>query len=81
LGLADEVVETGSVLARANEIALRYCETPPLAFELMKSAFARDLEGMMQAEIDLQPYAWLSDDHKEGKRAFFEKRKPNFTGR
>jgi acyl-CoA synthetase (AMP-forming)/AMP-acid ligase II len=38
----------------------------PLAFELMKSAFARDLEQALQAEIDLQPYAWLSEDHEEG---------------
>ncbi len=30
---------------------------PPLAFELMKSAFSRDLEAMIRAEIDLQPYA------------------------
>jgi 1,4-dihydroxy-2-naphthoyl-CoA synthase len=29
----------------------------------------------------LQPYVWLSEDHKEGKQAFFDKRKPNFTGR
>jgi len=81
LGLADEVVEPGAVAGRAREIAARYCETPPLAFELMKSAFARDLEAMIQAEVDLQPYAWLSADHEEGKRAFFEKRPPKFTGR
>jgi 1,4-dihydroxy-2-naphthoyl-CoA synthase len=35
---------------------------------------------MIQAEIDLQPYAWLSQDHEEGKRAFAEKRKPRFRG-
>jgi 2-(1,2-epoxy-1,2-dihydrophenyl)acetyl-CoA isomerase len=81
IGLVDESVESGTVLARAREIALRYCETPPLAFELMKSALARDLEAMIQAEIDLQPYAWLSQDHEEGKRAFAEKRPPQFTGR
>ena len=81
IGLVDEIVESGQVLARAREIALRYGETPPLAFELMKSAFARDLEAMIQAEIDLQPYAWLSQDHVEGKQAFAEKRRPHFTGR
>jgi 2-(1,2-epoxy-1,2-dihydrophenyl)acetyl-CoA isomerase len=81
IGLADETTLPGNALARAREVALRYCETPPLAFELMKSAFARDLESMIQAEIDLQPYAWLSQDHEEGKRAFAEKRKPRFTGR
>lgn len=81
IGLVDEVTAHGAALERAQQIALSYCETPPLAFELMKSAFARDLEAALQAEIDLQPYAWLSEDHVEGKRAFFEKRKPKFTGR
>jgi enoyl-CoA hydratase/carnithine racemase len=81
IGLVDEVTARGQALERAKQIALLYCETLPLAFELMKSAFARDLEQALQAEIDLQPFAWLSDDHEEGKRAFFEKRKPKFSGR
>ena len=25
---------------------------------------------MIRAEVDLQPYAWLSEDHEEGKLAF-----------
>jgi enoyl-CoA hydratase/carnithine racemase len=81
IGLVDELSPRGQALERAVQIAQLYCETPPLAFELMKSAFARDLEQALQAEIDLQPYAWLSEDHEEGKRAFFEKRKPKFSGR
>ena len=48
---------------------------------LMKSVYARGLEAMIQAEIDLQPYAWLSEDHEEGKLAFREKRRPRFKGR
>jgi hypothetical protein len=36
---------------------------------------------MICAEVDLQPYAWLSEDHEEGKRAFRERRKPKFRGR
>lgn len=80
-GLVDEMTAKGAALAAARLIALRYCEAPPLAFELMKSTFARGLESMLQAEIDLQPMLWLSEDHKEGKLAFFEKRRPKFTGR
>ena len=80
LGLADELVAKGSAFERARVVALQYSETPPLAFELMKSACARDLEAALQAEVDLQPMAWLSLDHVEGKRAFAEKRKPKFTG-
>jgi enoyl-CoA hydratase/carnithine racemase len=81
LGLVDELVAPGTALARAQEVAQRYAEAPPLAFALMKSVFARGLEAMIQAELDLQPYAWLSEDHEEGKRAFREKRRPMFQGR
>lgn len=81
LGLVDEVVEPGQALRRAQELARQYAESPPIAFALMKSVYARGLEAMIQAEIDLQPYAWLSEDHEEGKLAFREKRRPRFKGR
>jgi 2-(1,2-epoxy-1,2-dihydrophenyl)acetyl-CoA isomerase len=81
IGLIDEVVEPGSALTRALELARLYAESPPIAFALTKSVFARGLEEMIRAEIDLQPFAWLSEDHEEGKRAFRERRKPRFKGR
>ena len=81
LGLVDELVPVGEALGAALKVAERFAAGPPLAFEMVKSVFARGLEAMIQAEIDLQPIAWLSDDHKEGKQAFFEKRKPRFSGR
>jgi enoyl-CoA hydratase/carnithine racemase len=80
-GMADEVVEPDRLAARARELALQYAEGPPLAFELMKSALADGLERALAAELALQPYAWLSEDHEEGKRAFRERRRPKFTGR
>ena len=81
LGIVDELVEPGQALQRAQEVARQYAESPPIAFALMKSVYARGLEEMIQAEIDLQPYAWLSADHEEGKQAFREKRRPKFKGR
>jgi 2-(1,2-epoxy-1,2-dihydrophenyl)acetyl-CoA isomerase len=63
------------------ELAQLYAESPPIAFALTKSIFARGLEEMIRAEIDLQPLAWMSEDHEEGKRAFRERRKPRFEGR
>ena len=81
LGLVDTLAEDGAALETAVALAHRYAQTPPLAFELTKSVFARGLEDMIQAEIDMQPMAWLSADHAEGKQAFFERRKPRFTGR
>jgi 2-(1,2-epoxy-1,2-dihydrophenyl)acetyl-CoA isomerase len=81
LGLVDEVVQPGETIAAALKAAQRFAAGPPLAFEMVKSVFARGLEAMIQAEIDLQPMLWLSEDHKEGKQAFFEKRSPQFKGR
>ena len=81
LGLVDDVVAPGETLAAAIAVAQRFAAGPPLAFEMMKSVFARGLEAMIQAEIDLQPMLWLSEDHREGKQAFFEKRQPKFKGR
>ena len=80
LGLADELVPAGGALAAALAVARRFADGPPLAFEIMKSVFARGLEAMIQAEVDLQPMLWLSDDHREGKAAVRQKRKPRFTG-
>ena len=80
LGLVDELSEPGHALAAAQATARRFADGPPLAFELMKSACARGLEAMLQAEIDLQPYVWLSNDHREGKQAFAERRRPKFSG-
>jgi 2-(1,2-epoxy-1,2-dihydrophenyl)acetyl-CoA isomerase len=81
IGLVDDLVEPGAALSRALELARLYAEAPPIAFALTKSVFARGLEEMIRAEVDLQPYAWLSEDHEEGKRAFRERRKPKFRGR
>lgn len=81
LGLVDTLCEPGEALSVARQLARQYADGPPIAFELVKSVFARGLEETMLAELDLQPYAWLSDDHTEGKKAFAERRKPRFQGR
>jgi 2-(1,2-epoxy-1,2-dihydrophenyl)acetyl-CoA isomerase len=80
LGIVDDLTEEGGALAAALALAERYADGPPMAFEAVKGVFARGLEAMIQAEIDLQPMLWLSSDHKEGKRAFAERRRPQFTG-
>lgn len=80
-GLVDQLASPGETLEAAQAMAAEFAAAPPLAFELMKSAMAEGLESVLRAEINLQPYLMLSEDHREGKRAFFEKRKPEFTGR
>lgn len=80
-GLVDQLAPAGETLKMAESVAAEFATTPPLAFELTKSVMAEGLEAVLRAEINLQPYLMLSEDHREGKRAFFEKRKPEFTGR
>jgi 2-(1,2-epoxy-1,2-dihydrophenyl)acetyl-CoA isomerase len=81
LGLVDELADNGAALVAALALAERYADSPPMAYEAVKGVFARGLEAMIQAEIDLQPMLWLSNDHREGKQAFAERRKPAFTGK
>ncbi len=80
-GLVDELAPVGQTLEVAEGVAAEFAAGPPLAFELTKSVLAEGLESVLRAEINLQPYLMLSEDHVEGKRAFFEKRKPEFKGR
>ncbi|ROZ69151.1 enoyl-CoA hydratase/isomerase family protein [Ramlibacter sp. WS9] len=80
LGIVDDIAEEGGALAAAVVLAERYADGPPMAFEAVKGVFARGLDAMIQAEIDLQPMLWLSSDHQEGKQAFAERRRPRFTG-
>ena len=84
LGLVTEVVDDGKALERSLEMARKLAAQSPLAIRLAK--------GMMKAGQDMtlqqsQREAALavmvanpSKDVAEGVRAFFNKKKPNFTG-
>ncbi|HZA12335.1 crotonase/enoyl-CoA hydratase family protein [Mycobacterium sp.] len=85
IGLIGHVVPDGQALAQALEIAETINNNGPLAVQAILKSI-RETEGMPENEafkIDTQLgiQVFLSEDAKEGPRAFKEKRKPQFEGR
>jgi 2-(1,2-epoxy-1,2-dihydrophenyl)acetyl-CoA isomerase len=78
--VADEALDEAA-LAHARELA----EGPTLALGMAKKMFKLmyqpDLESFLDAEAWAQGLALLTDDHKEGVQAFFDKRPSRFQGR
>jgi enoyl-CoA hydratase/carnithine racemase len=83
ISLANEVVEPGTTLAAAIEVARGLAEHPPLAIALLKAALtdgATTMDAALRTEIDYQPVLRQSRDHQAACRAFVDKSKPVFTG-
>jgi enoyl-CoA hydratase/carnithine racemase len=82
IGLADEVYPAAELAARVSEQAARLTEHAPLTMAAVKEATrrVRDRFALDDAE-DIILSCYLSQDFKEGARAFLEKRKPNWNGR
>ncbi len=85
IGLVDEVVPKGKLIDRAEAILLTIASNGPLAVRYALQAVNSGMD-MTQAEglrleADLFAFAASSEDRKEGMAAFFERRKPRFTGR
>jgi enoyl-CoA hydratase/carnithine racemase len=81
IGLADEVYPAGELEARVREQAETLTEHAPLTMAAVKEAArrVRDVFALDDAE-DIILSCYLSQDFKEGARAFLENRKPNWRG-
>ncbi|MEO0547957.1 MAG: enoyl-CoA hydratase-related protein [Pseudomonadota bacterium] len=84
LGLANRVVDDEAVLPAAEGLARELLERAPLSLqytkEALKAAAASTLQEAIGTEAALQDKAAASADHKEGRQAFLEKRKPVWKG-
>lgn len=85
MGIVNQVVNPDELDKRACELAQQLAEGPGLAFGLAKRILARSLESNLQDMLQYETYAqsicFESQDHKEGVRAFYEKRQPAFKGK
>jgi enoyl-CoA hydratase len=84
IGLVNKVVPAGEERREAERLARRIASRAPLAVQLHKTMLDRGLEASLDAMISFETEALvvtaMSDDHREGVAAFFEKREPNFKG-
>ncbi|MGE0384625.1 MAG: enoyl-CoA hydratase/isomerase family protein [Gammaproteobacteria bacterium] len=84
IGLVDQLVPAGQALHAALEKTRSYAGIAPLAMREMKSLLARPPQTMEQAfqmELDIQSALGMTEDCREAKRAFLEKRPPVFKAR
>ena len=82
LGFLNEVVpQEDGLLARATEIAETIAGNAPLTIRATKEALRRIAsEGRTAHDRDLILSCYMSNDFREGMKAFFEKRPANWTG-
>ena len=85
IGLVNEVVPHEQLMARSQEVAEKIAAQPPLATRMMKELVIRfgdiPTEEAWRVQVLMnQLLTSLTTDGEEGRAAFLEKRKPEFTG-
>lgn len=86
LGMASEVVDDDKLASRLDEYTQRLCEWSPITLRLLKRGMVKslethDVEQQLRYELANIRIAFASEDAKEARTAFLEKRKPVFEGR
>jgi 2-(1,2-epoxy-1,2-dihydrophenyl)acetyl-CoA isomerase len=84
-GLIWKAVDDDQLAAEAKALAARLAKGPTKGYGLLKRAMyaspTNSLDAQLDLERDLQRDAGLSEDYREGVRAFKEKRDPRFSGK
>lgn len=83
IGLVNKVVAREALLEEAKTWAKKLASKPRVALSLLKNTIDNgmnmDLQSAITYERDCFVVTYVSDDGREGFRAFIEKRKPDFT--
>jgi len=84
MGMVTEVVDDGTALTTAQELAARMATGPTTGYGKIKQALltaaSADLEQALAAEDAAQGALGATADHREAVDAFVNKRTPTFTG-
>jgi len=85
LGLVTDIYPQDQLLAETYKLADRLCEMSPLALrsarELMYRTEDMNFKQVPPTALDAMAAAFATDDSKEARKAFTEKRKPVWTGK
>jgi 1,4-dihydroxy-2-naphthoyl-CoA synthase len=80
------VVDDDQFADRLAAYCQSLCDWSPITLRLLKRGMVKsmettDMEQQLRYEVSNIRMAFSSDDAKEARKAFFEKRKPVFTGK
>lgn len=85
IGLVNRVVSDEGLSEASMEWAQRLSEGPPYAMGITKSIVYKSFEIDLGTELELEAFAvpvcLQSEDHREGVKAFIDKRDPEFSGK
>lgn len=84
-GLVSKVVPQAKLLATAHEIAEKIAANAPLSVRAVKRLVQQGMDMPLSHAIDTERYVfgllYSTEDRVEGRKAFSEKRKPDYKGR
>ena len=86
LGMAGEVVDDARFAERLSEYCQSLCRWSPITLRLLKRGMTKsyestDMEQQLRYEVSNIGKAFSSEDGREARKAFLEKRDPVFVGR